>query len=126
MQNGRCIAISSDVSFQNLQTASQNITLASCPIDKTSKASAIHIEVSVSYQKNQLHYLEEKLLGITLPESMDNKIILDLEKILKGQNCLLAECKIITIPSGCRAGSQFKTRFLEDCFGQPYGSGARI
>ncbi|XP_047094920.1 zinc finger BED domain-containing protein RICESLEEPER 2-like [Lolium rigidum] len=54
---------------------------------------------SVSRQTVTKYSLENKLLGVVLPEPVkDSAMILDLEKILTGKNYLLAKCKLINIP----------------------------
>ncbi|KAM0829348.1 hypothetical protein ACQ4PT_066932 [Festuca glaucescens] len=53
---------------------------------------------SVSKQTAEEYSLENKLLGVVLPEEFKDTLILHLEKILTGKNYLLAKCKLINIP----------------------------
>jgi hypothetical protein len=56
------------------------------------------ISTNLPRQTVEEYSLENKLLGIVLCESVEDTMILDLEKILTGKNYLLAKCKLINIP----------------------------
>jgi hypothetical protein len=69
-------------------------------------------------KQTEEYSLENKLLGIVLPETMDNTMILDLEKILTGKNYLLAKCKLINIPCSVNVLHQLFTSAPNDVIQQ--------